>query len=74
MYYGKYNTIYRKLGIVLAANSQNELKNRISDLVSNNFKLTSLKHHPFFNDLIDRSNKWDKTIEKIFLSHNIIKK
>ena len=36
-----YNTIYRKLGIVLAANSQKELKTRISDLVSNNFKLTS---------------------------------
>ena len=67
-----YNTIYRKLGIVLAANSQKELKTRISELVSNNFKLTSYESHPFFEDLVDRSNKWDKTMEKIFLSHNII--
>ena len=30
------------------------------------------KDRPFFEDLVDRSNKWDKTMEKIFLSHNII--
>ena len=68
-----FNTIYRKLGIVSAANNQKELEIRISELVSNNFRFTTYGSHPFFKDLIDRSNKWDKTMQKIFFSHNIMK-
>jgi len=67
-----YTTIYRKLGIVLSANNEEELGSVISRLVSENYKMPSGGPHSFFSELIARSNQWEKTIEKILLSHNLI--
>ncbi|MDA7785202.1 hypothetical protein N8944_04950 [Pseudomonadales bacterium] len=67
-----YTTIYRKIGIVLPANTNKELEQAISELLAQNCKVTMDKLHPFFTDLIDRSNQWDKVIEKILLSANLL--
>ena len=67
-----YTTIYRKLGIVRSANNAEELGRAISGLVRGNYKMPSDGRHSFFSELITRSNQWDKTIEKILLSHNLI--
>ena len=66
-----YTTIYRKLGIVLSANNKQELIKKISGLINENYKLPQ-EYHPFFTELISRSNKWDKTIEKILQTNNLI--
>jgi len=67
-----YTTIYRKLGVVISANNEEELGGAISGLVSANYKMPSDGPHSFFSELITRSNQWDKTIEKILLSHNLM--
>jgi hypothetical protein len=67
-----YTTIYRKVGVVLSANTEAELERTMSDLVTRNYRMPSDELHPFFSDLINRSNQWDKTIEKILLSHNLM--
>ena len=67
-----YTTIYRKLGIVLSANNEEELGRAISGLVSGNYKMPSDGLHSFYSELITRSNQWDKTIEKILVSHSLI--
>jgi len=67
-----YTTIYRKLGVVISANNEEELGGAISGLVSANYKMPSDGPHSFFSELITRSNQWDKTIEKILLSHNLL--
>lgn len=67
-----YTTIYRNLGIVLSANTEEELGRTISDLVTRNYRMPLGGSHPFFGNLINRSNQWDKTIEKILYSHNLI--
>jgi hypothetical protein len=67
-----YTTIYRKLGIVLPANNEEELRGAVSSLVSENYKMPSDRPHSFYSELITRSNQWDNAIEKILVSHNII--
>ncbi len=67
-----YTTIYRKLGIVLPANNAEELKKRIDFLVSNNHEFNIKEYHPFFDELLSRSNSWDKTIKKILQAHKLI--
>ena len=67
-----YTTIYRKLGIVLSANNEEELGGAVSSLVSDNYKMPPDGPHSFYSELITRSNQWDRTIEKILLSHNLI--
>jgi hypothetical protein len=67
-----YTTIYRKLGIVLPANNEEELELAVSSLVSEDYKMPSDAPHSFYSELITRSNQWDKTIEKILMSHNLI--
>ena len=67
-----YTTIYRKLGIVLPANNAEELKKRINFLVSNNHEFNIKEYHPFFDELLSRSNSWDKTIKRILETHKLI--
>ena len=67
-----YSTIYRKLGIVLPANDEEQLGAAISSLVSPSCKMSVNEPHSFFSEILTRSNQWDKTIEKILLSHNLI--
>tara|TARA_B110000003_G_C16585838_1_gene509812 strand:- start:171 stop:1475 length:1305 start_codon:yes stop_codon:yes gene_type:complete len=67
-----YTTIYRNLGIVFPANTEEELGGAISELVSQNFSIPSDGLHPFFIDLMNRSNQWDQVIKKILLSTNLI--
>ena len=69
---GSYTTIYRKLGIVLSSNSEKDLRNNILKLVDKGFKLDSLGRHAHFNDLISRSNNWDKKFSKILSAHKLI--
>lgn len=67
-----YTTIYRKIGIVLPANTHKELEQAILELLAKNCNIPMDNLHPFFIDLINRSNQWDKVIEKILLSANLI--
>lgn len=67
-----YTTIYRNLGIVLSANTEEELGKKISDLITKDYNIPSGEPHPFFGNLVNRSNQWDKKIEKILYSHNLI--
>lgn len=67
-----FTTIYRKLGIAMSANNEQELERAISSLVNDNYKMPLDRSHYFFRELITRSNQWDKTINKILSSHNLI--
>ena len=67
-----YTTIYRKLGVVSAANNAEELALSVSDLVNRNFDNSQNTPHPFFIDLMNRSNVWNEIIEKILTSHKIL--
>tara|TARA_B110000444_G_C18808152_1_gene581094 strand:+ start:220 stop:1515 length:1296 start_codon:yes stop_codon:yes gene_type:complete len=67
-----YTTIYRKLGIVSAANNEKELKKAIYMLQKNNFEINLIEPHFFFGDLIDRSNNWKITLEKIISANGLL--
>ena len=67
-----YTTIYRKLGIVQSANTETELEMAVSDLVAQGYNTPSCELHPFFSDLIGRSNQFDRKIEGILLSHDLM--
>lgn len=67
-----YTTIYRKLGIVLEANNELELGKQISRLKNDQYSLPEKEVHPYFDQLITRSNQWNETIEKILLSKDFI--
>lgn len=69
-----YTTIYRKLGLVYEANNEKELKNIVSSLLKNNFNIQSLEPHPFYIDLIDRSNKWKITLDNIISANGFLDK
>ena len=60
-----YTTIYRKLGVVLPANNKKELEEVIESLIKNNFDLALVKPHPLYSDVIERSNDWQMTLDKI---------
>lgn len=60
-----YTTIYRKLGIVFAANNEEELKNAIHTLLKNKFDTQSIKPHFFYTNLIKRSDNWTDILKKI---------
>lgn len=69
---GSYTTIYRKLGIVFSSNNEKDLRTNILKLVEKGFKLDSQGSHIYFNDLIFRSNNWDKTFSEILSTHKLI--
>lgn len=67
-----YTTIYRKLGVVIPANTEVELEGAISELLAKDFKMPIDGLHPFFIDLMNRSNQWDKVIKKVLVSSKLI--
>ena len=67
-----YTTIYRKLGIVLEASDELELGEQILRLKNDQYRLSVKEVHPYFDQLIKRSNQWNETIEKILLSKDFI--
>ncbi len=67
-----YTTIYRKLGIVLEASDELELGEQISRLKNDQYRLSVKEVHPYFDQLIKRSNQWNETIEKILLTKDFI--
>ena len=67
-----YTTIYRKLGVVIPADTEVELEGAISDLLAKDFKMLMDGLHPFFIDLMNRSNQWDKVIKKVLVSSKLI--
>ena len=67
-----YTTIYRKLGIVLEANNELELGKQISRLKKEGYNLPKSLVHPYFGQLIARSDQWNETIEKILLKNDFI--
>ena len=62
-----YTTIYRKLGVVFPANNKKELEEVIENLIENNFDIKLDNPHPLYSDLIERSNDWQITLDKILL-------
>ena len=66
-----FTTIYRKLGIVFPANNKEELESTISQLIDNSFAMPE-KPHPYYLDLVERSNSWNIKIEQILQSHGLI--
>ena len=69
-----FTTIYRKLGLVYPANNGIELASIIASLLKEDSDIESVEPHPFYSDLINRSNNWEKKVEKIlaangFMSH-----
>ena len=66
-----FTTIYRKLGIVLPANNEQELSIQISSLLNNNYNFPSNDVHPFFSQLITRSNKWIEVIDQVLSSNGL---
>ena len=67
-----YTTIYRKLGIVLEASDELELGEQILRLKNDQYRLSVKEVHPYFDQLIKRSNQWNETIEKILLTKDFI--
>ncbi|MEK9779873.1 MAG: hypothetical protein VW894_00120 [Gammaproteobacteria bacterium] len=65
---GSFTTIYRKLGIVCPANNEQELHAAIYQLINSDFKKLDYSPHPFFQDLIERSNQWQEILQDIFES------
>ena len=66
-----YTTIYRKLGIVLPANNKAELDSAITQLIDNSFVMPK-EPHPYYLDLVKRSNSWKIKIDQILLSHGLM--
>lgn len=66
-----YTTIYRKLGIVLPANNKAALDSAITQLIDNSFVMPK-EPHPYYLDLVERSNSWNIKIEQILLSHGLM--
>ena len=69
-----FTTIYRKLGLVYPANNGIELASIIARLLKKDSDIESVEPHSFYSDLINRSNNWEKIVEKIlaangFMSH-----
>ena len=67
-----FTTIYRRLGIVYPANNERELGSMVTRLKESNTTKPKITPHFFYNDLMNKSNKWHKTIEKILLHHRLI--
>ena len=67
-----FTTIYRKLGLVYAANDKNEFEKIVSSLITKDSNISSERPHAFYNDLMDRSNLWEEKIEKILNVNNLL--
>jgi hypothetical protein len=67
-------TIYRKLNIVLPAINEAELKLAVCRITKKDYEVSLNIAHPFFRDLINRSNKWHIELNKILINKSILHK
>ncbi len=67
-----FTTIYRKLGLVHAANDKKELVKAIYGLLKRESNMQSIKPHAFYDDLMDRSNLWEEKIREILATKNLL--
>ena len=68
-----FTTIYRKLGVVYAADDKIELDRVVSGLLQRDHKMQLKKPHPFYIDLMEQSNLWEAKMEKILAANNLLK-
>jgi len=68
------NTACRKLGIVLPADNEGELKNAIDKIISKDYRVSLELAHPFFRKIVKRSNEWSTHFEKILDANNMFLK
>tara|TARA_Y200000002_G_scaffold381864_1_gene397084 strand:+ start:5303 stop:6622 length:1320 start_codon:yes stop_codon:yes gene_type:complete len=66
-----YTTIYRKLGLVHAADNKKELENIVLSFIKNKFDIKSAEPHSFYTDLVDRSNNWETDFDKIISANDL---
>ena len=66
-----FTTIYRKLGLVYAADDKKELVKVVADILKRDHGAQYDKAHYFYNDLMNRSNLWEKKIEEIIFNNNL---
>jgi len=69
-----FTTIYRKLGLVHAADDKKGFVKAVSGMLKRDTNLQLKKPHSFYNDLIDRSDLWEEKIEEILLAKNLLKR
>ena len=67
-----YTTIYRKLGIVIPANNEEELEEAVLKLAHTGFNTSCNTIHPHYAEMLELSNKWDDAIEKILSTHGYL--
>ncbi len=68
-----FTTIYRKLGLVHAADDKKELVKVVSGLLRRDSNMQLKKPHSFYNDLMHQSNLWEEKIEEILATKNLLK-
>ena len=68
---GGFTTIYRKLGIVISANTNLELRHSLLGLKNDSFKIRNNALHPHYENLINRSNHWQTKFESILRFNNL---
>ena len=61
-----YTTIYRKLGLVHAANNE-DIENAVTRLMKNNHETQLKKLGSFFIDVMNRPINWEKSLRKYYL-------
>ena len=67
-----FTTIYRKLGLVHAANDEKDLAIAISGLLRRGSNMQLKKPHFFYDDLIERSDLWKEKIHEILATKNLL--
>tara|TARA_B100000989_G_scaffold50214_2_gene33172 strand:- start:12939 stop:14240 length:1302 start_codon:yes stop_codon:yes gene_type:complete len=68
-----FTTIYRKLGLVYAANDKKKLIEVVAGLLKKDHSMQLDRAHHFYNDLMNRSNLWEEKIEEILFKNDLIK-
>ncbi len=67
-----FTTIYRKLGIVHAADNKKDLVQTVSGLYKRDPNIQLNEPHPFYNDLINQSNLWQQKIDEILITKKLL--
>ena len=67
-----FTTIYRKLGIVHAADNKKDLVQIVSGLYKRDPNIQLNETHPFYKDLINQSNLWQQKIDEILITKKLL--
>lgn len=68
-----YTSIYRKLGLVYSANNEQELGKNILGLIQNKHYMKQKEAHPFYKNILERSNNWEHKFAEILTSNGFLK-